>query len=93
MSEERRTRLLVRLTPWLIIFGLGFGSGFWVRDRQQQKVLQDAIENAREEMEDAGIEALERARRVGQDLSASAEAAAESTKAAFRRLIRGNESR
>ena len=42
-------------------------------------------------MEEAGVEAVDRARRVGADLGAGAEAAAESTKAAFRRLIRGSD--
>jgi hypothetical protein len=80
-----------RLVPWVVVFGIGVGVGFYVRDRQQHERLQDAIENAREEIEEAGVEAIERARQAGADLSASAEAVAESTKATFRRLVRGSE--
>lgn len=88
---ERRRRFMLKLTPWLVVFGLGVGTGFYMRDRQQHKRLQDAAEEARREMESAGLEAIERARRAGANLSAGAEAAAESTKAAFRRLIGGSE--
>jgi len=73
----------------VVVFGIGVGVGFYVRDRQQHERLQDAVESAREQMEEAGLEAIERARRAGADLTAGAEAAAESTKAAFRRLVRG----
>ena len=89
--NNRRRGFVRALAPWVVVFGIGVGVGFYVRDRQQHERLEDAIENAREEMEEAGVEALERARRVGVDLGASAEAAAESTKAAFRRLIRGSD--
>lgn len=77
------------MTPWVVVFGIGVGVGFYVRDRQQHERLQDAVESAREQMEEAGLEAIDRARRAGADLTAGAEAAAESTKAAFRRLVRG----
>ncbi len=90
MNQPRRG-LIRAVTPWIVVFGLGVGVGFYVRDRQQHERLQDAIEDAREEMEEAGVEALDRARRAGADLGASAEAAAESTKAAFRRLLRGSD--
>ncbi len=89
--NQRRRGLVRAVTPWILVFGLGVGLGFYVRDRQQHDRLQDAIEDAREEVEEAGVEALERARQVGADLGAGAEAAAESTKAAFRRLIRGSD--
>lgn len=91
--NERRRGFMQRLTPWVVVFGLGVGVGFYVRDRQQHERLQDAIEDAREEMEEAGLEAIERARQAGSDLTAGAEAAAESTKAVFRRLIRGSDNR
>jgi len=87
--NNRRRGLVRALAPWVIVFGIGVGVGFYVRDRQQHERLQDAVESAREQMEEAGLEAIERARRAGADLSAGAEAAAESTKAAFRRLVRG----
>ncbi len=87
--NNRRRGLVRALAPWVIVFGIGVGVGFYVRDRQQHERLQDAVESAREQMEEAGLEAIERARRAGADLTAGAEAAAESTKAAFRRLVRG----
>ncbi len=90
MNQLRRG-LVRTLAPWIVVFGLGVGSGFYVRDRQQHERLQDAIEDAREEVEEAGVEALERARELGADLGAGAEAAAESTKARFRRFLRGSD--
>ena len=90
---ERRRRLVAKLTPWMVVFGLGVATGFYVRDRQQHKLLQEAVDNARREMEAVGLEAIERAREAGSDLSAGAEAVAESTKAAFRRLLGGSGNR
>ena len=90
MNQLRRG-FVRAVAPWIVVFGLGVGLGFYVRDRQQHDRLQDAIEDAREEVEEAGVEALERARQVGADLGAGAEAAAESTKAAFRRLLHGSD--
>ncbi len=87
--NNRRRGLVRALAPWVVVFGIGVGVGFYVRDRQQHERLQDAVESAREQMEEAGLDAIERARRAGADLTAGAEAAAESTKAAFRRLVRG----
>ena len=87
--NNRRRGLVRALAPWVVVFGIGVGVGFYVRDRQQHERLQDAVESAREQMEEAGLEAIERARRAGADLTAGAEAAAESTKAAFRRLVGG----
>ena len=88
MNQLRRG-LIRAVAPWIVVFGLGVGVGFYVRDRQQHERLQDAVESAREQMEEAGLEAIDRARRAGTDLTAGAEAAAESTKAAFRRLVAG----
>lgn len=87
--NNRRRGLVRALAPWVVVFGIGVGVGFYVRDRQQHERLQDAVESAREQMEEAGLEAIDRARRAGADLTAGAEAAAESTKAAFRRLVSG----
>ncbi len=87
--NNRRRGLVRALAPWVVVFGIGVGVGFYVRDRQQHERLQDAVESAREQMQEAGLEAIDRARRAGADLTAGAEAAAESTKAAFRRLVRG----
>ncbi len=90
MSQLRKG-LLRAVGPWIVVFGLGVGVGFYVRDRQQHERLEEAIESAREEIEEAGVEAIERARRAGADFGAGAEAAAESTKAAFRRLLGGSD--
>ncbi len=87
--NNRRRGLIRAVAPWIVVFGLGVGVGFYVRDRQQHERLQDAVESAREQMEEVGLEAIDRARRAGADLTAGAEAAAESTKAAFRRLVQG----
>ncbi|MCZ6918485.1 MAG: hypothetical protein O7I93_17050 [Gemmatimonadetes bacterium] len=88
---ERRRRLFWRLFPWVLVFGLGVTTGFYARDRQQHERLRDAVETARKDMEKAGLEAIERARGAGAGFGAGAEAAAESTKAAFRRLLRGSD--
>ena len=90
MSQLRKG-LVRAVAPWIVVFGLGVWVGFYVRDRQQHERLEDAIESAREEIEEAGVEAIERARRAGADFGAGAEATAESTKAAFRRLLGGSD--
>ena len=46
MNQPRRG-LIRAVTPWIVVFGLGFGVGFYVRDRQQHELVQDAIEDAR----------------------------------------------
>lgn len=89
MARPRRG-LLHRFLGLLLIFAAGGASGYYFRDQQQQEKVQEAVDNARHEMEEAGLEAIERARRAGGDLRAGAEAAAESTKAAFRELLRGS---
>lgn len=81
MSQKRKGGL-TRLVPWLFVFLLGAAAGYYVRDRQAEEL----VRQTREEMERAAIEAIERARRAGGGLSAGAEAAAESTRAAFREL-------
>ena len=90
---ERRRGFMARLAPWLIVFVLGVTTGFYVRDQQQHKLIQEAADNARRELESVGLEAIERAREAGAGLSSGAEAVAESTKAAFRRLVGGSETR
>ena len=85
--------LAARFLPWLFVFGMGVGVGYYARDRQQHERIQEAAETARREMERAGLEAIDRARQAGEDLSAGAQAAAESTKAAFRKLLGESRSR
>ena len=66
MNQQRRG-LVRALTPWVVVFGIGVGVGFYVRDRQQHERLQEAVESAREQMEEAGLKAIDRARRAGAD--------------------------
>lgn len=91
--NQRRRGITSILAPWVIVFGLGVGTGFYIRDRQQHRRLEEAVQEIREDVEDAGLEALDRARQAGADLGAGAGAAAESTKAVFRRLLRGSDNR
>jgi hypothetical protein len=90
LMAGRRRGPSARLLFLLFVFGAGGVSGYYFRDRQQQEKVQDAVENAREEMERASLDAIDRAKRAGGDLRAGAEAAAESTRAAFRELLRGS---
>ena len=83
----KRRRLLARLSPWLIVFVAGVGVGYYARDQRQDEKLREAAERARQEMEQVGLDAIERAQSAGEGLRAGAQAAAESTKAAFRELV------
>lgn len=85
MTTKRRS-LAARLFPWLLMFLVGGAAGYYVRDRQANERMQEAVQQTRQEMERAALEAIGRARRAGADLSAGAEAAADSTRAAFREL-------
>lgn len=85
MAERRKGR--GRLLLWLILVGLGFGAGWYVRDRQAEREVQQAAARARQEMEQVGLEAIDRARRAGGDLRAGAQAAADSVRAAFREIL------
>lgn len=70
-----------------ILLLAGFAAGYYVRDQRQDDELRQAVHRAREEMRDAGLEAIDRARRAGAGFASGAEAAAESTRAAFRELV------
>lgn len=85
MTTKRRS-MLARLLPWLVIFVLGGVAGYYVRDRQAKDRVEEAVVRKQQEMERAALEAIGRARRAGADFGAGAEAAAESTRAAFREL-------
>lgn len=87
MAEKRRRGILAWALPWLIVLGIGFAGGYYVRDRQHDRDLRAAVAEAREEMRRAGLEAIGRAQRAGGDFSAGARAAAESTRAAFEELM------
>lgn len=88
MAERRRGR--GRMILLLLVFAAGAASGYWFRDRQQANRIETAVRGAREEVRDATLSAIDRARRAGGGLAAGAEAAAESTRAALRELVGGN---
>ena len=83
MAKERRRSGLL---GFLIIFLLGAAAGYWFRDRQADEQIAAAATDARQRVQATALEAIQRAQRAGSDLAAGAEAAAESTKAAFREL-------
>ena len=92
MAEKRRRSFWGWLLPKLLIFVLGVGAGWYVRD-QQAEDLQQAYEQTRAELQElkrAGEQALQRGRRAGESLREGAKAAADSTKSALDE-IRGNE--
>ncbi len=81
---EKRGRIWRWLLTRLLIFAVGVGVGYYVRDRQGVE-LQEAYEQAVDELQQlkqAGQEAVERGRRAGEGLRAGAKAAADSTRAA-----------
>ena len=83
MAKERRRSGLL---GFLVVFLLGGAAGYWFRDRQANEEIAAAASDARQRVEATALEAIQRAQRAGSDLAAGAEAAAESTKAAFREL-------
>ncbi len=86
MSEIRR-KIGGKLLWWLILFGSGAATGFYVRDQQQHERIQEAVARAREDMGKASEEFIERGRRAGEDIRAGAQAAADSTRAAVREMM------
>lgn len=88
MAERRRRGRMIVL---LLAFAAGAVSGYWFRDQQQADRIESAVEDARQEVRDATLSAIDRARRAGGGLAAGAEAAAESTRAALRELVGRNE--
>lgn len=86
MGEMKR-KLGGKLLLWLILFGAGTATGFYVRDQQQHERIQEAVEQAREDMEQAREELMQRGRRAGEDIKAGAQAAADSTRAAVREMM------
>lgn len=85
MAERRRGQ--GRMFLLLLAFAAGAASGYWFRDRQQTERLETAVADARAEVRDATLNAIDRARRAGGGLAAGAEAAAESTRSALRELV------
>ncbi len=86
-------RFLGRVLRLVLVFATGAATGYYARDRQQGNELRDAVERARREMVDVGLGAIERARQAGAGLSAGVEAAAESTRAAFGKLLDDDDAR
>ncbi|UCF18377.1 MAG: hypothetical protein JSU87_10515 [Gemmatimonadota bacterium] len=88
---ERRRRLLSWVLVRLLILTGGFAAGYYVRDRQMDR-LEAAYEAARaelEEMKQAGEEVLDRGQRTGEVIRGGAEAAVDSAKAAVEELKGG----
>jgi hypothetical protein len=72
MSQETG-RFRTTLVIWLVVFGLGFASGFFVRDRQQDGRVEEALAKGRAEAQAA----LERSVRAGKKLQEGTRAAAQ----------------
>jgi len=83
MAKERRRSGML---GFLVVFLLGAGAGYWFRDRRADEQIAAAASETKQRVQATALEAIERAQRAGSDLTAGAEAAAESTKAAFREL-------
>ncbi len=88
---ERGKRLMHWLLIRLVFLAVGFAAGYYVRDREMNR-LEAAYEATRaelEEMKQAGAEVLDRGRRTGEALRGGAEAAVDSAKAAVEELKSG----
>lgn len=70
----------------LVMFLFGGTVGYIVRDVRADEQVRQAAAEARRDLQQTALEALERVQRAGADLSAGAKAAAESTKAAVDEL-------
>lgn len=62
MARDKQRGFISRLVPWLVVFGLGVGSGYYVRDQRQDRRLREAIERATDGLVDRGRELSESAR-------------------------------
>lgn len=71
MSQERG-RFGTTLVIWLVLFALGFASGFYVRDRQHEGQVEEALARGRAEAQAA----LDRSVRAGKKLQEGTRAAA-----------------
>ena len=77
---ERGPGFFARLMRYLLIFVVGIAVGYLARARREDDRVRDAIDHAREEMEELGMEAIDRAKEAGGDI-------ADSAKAAFKEMI------
>lgn len=71
-----------RAVLWVIVLAVGFGAGWYVRGRNQEDVIQQAVAQAEADLKDA----VDRGKRAGVQLKEGARAAGEGTKAAVREL-------
>lgn len=81
MSQESG-QLRSRIAIWVVLFALGFGSGFFVRDRQHHSQVEEALTKGRVEAQAT----LDRSLRAGKKLQ-------EGTKAAVKELVGTSEER
>jgi predicted small metal-binding protein len=77
---ERGSGIFARLVRYLLIFVVGVAVGYLARARREDERVREAIDHAREEMEELGIDAIDRAKEAGGDI-------ADSAKAAFKEMI------
>lgn len=77
---EPRNGFFARLARYVLIFVVGIAVGYLARARREDERVREAIDDAREEMEQLGMDAIDRAREAGGDI-------ADSAKAAFKDMI------
>ncbi len=77
---DRETGFFARLLRYLLIFVVGVSVGYLARARREDERVREAIDQAREEMEELGMDAIDRAKEAGGDI-------ADSAKAAFKEMI------
>lgn len=80
MTVEARSGFFARLFRYVLIFVMGVAVGYLARARREDDRVREAIDHAREEMEELGMEAIDRAKEAGGDI-------ADSAKAAFKEMI------
>lgn len=77
---DRGTGFFAGLLRYLLIFVVGVAVGYLARARREDERVREAIDHVREEMEELGMDAIDRAKEAGGDI-------ADSAKAAFREMI------
>jgi len=79
MAKSERS-VFWRLFPWLLVFALGFGSGYYFSDQRQDERVADVLESAAREL-------VERGQEAGGQIGSSTRSAIDSTKAAILRRL------
>lgn len=77
---ERHQGFFARVLRYVVIFVLGIVVGYLARARREDERVREALDDARQEMEELGMEAIDRAKEAGGDI-------ADSAKAAFKDMI------